>query len=117
MHQRLLIIFAALAALTAPAFAGMNGIDCRCIYKGKYFEQGDTVCIRVDGKSRMARCDMALNNTSWTFISTNQRLPIGHDDSGAARLAGASPDGHGEDGSTGLALVIRFGISGALTAR
>ena len=75
MHQRLLIIFAALAALTGPAFAGMNGIDCRCIYKGKYFEQGDTVCIRVDGKSHMARCDMALNNTSWTFISTINGCP------------------------------------------
>ncbi len=75
MYQRLAILIAAMAVLAAPALAGSNGIDCRCIYKGKYFDQGDTVCIRVDGHSRLARCAMALNNTSWEFLSKTDSCP------------------------------------------
>ena len=62
-------------AFVLPALAGQNGVDCRCRYQGKYFEQGDTVCIRVGGQSRLARCDMGLNNTSWTFLSGKDGCP------------------------------------------
>jgi hypothetical protein len=41
---------------------------CQCLYQGKKFEQGESVCIRVDGTARLARCDMLLNNSSWTFL-------------------------------------------------
>ena len=58
-----------------PALAGQNGMACRCLYQGKYFEQGETVCIRVDGRSRLARCDMALNNSSWTFLPAKNGCP------------------------------------------
>ncbi len=71
---RLIIVTAALAALALPAFAGQDGM-CRCRYQGKYFEQGETVCIRVDGRSRLARCDMALNNSSWTFLPAKDGCP------------------------------------------
>ncbi len=64
-----------MVAFVLPALAGENGIDCRCRYKGQYFEQGETVCIRVDGRSRLARCAMALNNSSWTFLSDKDGCP------------------------------------------
>ena len=75
MLRRLVIGTAALAALTVPALAGQNGIACRCLYQGKTFEQGETVCIRVDGRSRLARCDMVLNNSSWTFLTARNGCP------------------------------------------
>ena len=75
MLMRLVIATAALAASALPGLAGENGIDCRCLYRGTYFEMGATVCIRVDGRSRLARCDMALNNTSWTFLSDKDGCP------------------------------------------
>jgi len=75
MLKRLIVLTAAFAALAGPAFADGPGMDCRCLYKGKYFHQGDTVCIRVDGRSRLARCDMALNNTSWTFLKDKDGCP------------------------------------------
>ena len=68
MGPRLLIAFAALTPSAGP-LAAANGFDCRCIYRGKYFEQGETVCIRAYGTERLARCDMALNNSSWTFLA------------------------------------------------
>jgi len=68
MTGRLALALAAplLVAVALPAVAG--GIDCRCRYQGKYFEQGETVCIRVDGRAKLARCEMLLNNSSWTFL-------------------------------------------------
>jgi hypothetical protein len=75
MLKRLLLVTAAFAALALPALAGGNGMACRCLYKGKYFDQGETVCIRVDGRSRLARCDMNLNNSSWTFLSEKNGCP------------------------------------------
>ncbi|MEX0853004.1 MAG: hypothetical protein WD036_06955 [Bauldia sp.] len=72
MDARLGIALALALAVAAvaplPAFAG-DGMDCRCLYHGASFEQGDTICIRVDGRSRLARCEMLLNNSSWKFLS------------------------------------------------
>lgn len=46
-----------------PASAGRH-----CLYQGKIFRQGDVTCIRVDGKTRLARCEMMLNNATWNFL-------------------------------------------------
>ena len=69
MGRRLVIAIAALAAATLPALAA-GGFECRCLYQGKFFSQGETVCIRVDGRAKLARCDMMLNNSSWTFLKS-----------------------------------------------
>jgi hypothetical protein len=67
MSARLVMAIAMLIAAGIPVLAA-NGIACRCLYQGRYFEQGETVCIHVGGRSRLARCDMELNNSSWKFI-------------------------------------------------
>ena len=67
MAIRLAILTFALAALApSGAFAEHN---CQCLYQGKRFEQGQLVCIKVDGTAHLARCDMLLNNSSWKFLS------------------------------------------------
>ncbi len=68
MAIRLIALLFALAAL-APVEASAEH-KCQCLYQGKRFEQGQLVCIKVDGASHLARCDMLLNNSSWTFLST-----------------------------------------------
>jgi hypothetical protein len=67
MAMRLFPLLFALAALApSGAFAEHK---CQCLYQGKRFEQGQLVCIKVDGTARLARCDMLLNNSSWKFLS------------------------------------------------
>ena len=63
----------ALAVLVLSAFSSGEAFaehKCQCLYQGKKFEQGAFVCIRVDGATRLARCDMLLNNSSWTFVKS-----------------------------------------------
>ena len=54
---------AALALAATPAFA-----DPECLANGKSFQIGQIACLTLAGKSHLARCDMVLNNTSWTKI-------------------------------------------------
>ena len=61
-------LLAASTVLGLVVLSGAADADCTCRYAGKTFEQGQVVCIRVGDASRLARCDMALNNSSWTFI-------------------------------------------------
>ena len=67
MATRLAILLVVLAG-SAPVSASAAGHECQCLYQGKKFEQGEYVCIKVDGATRLARCDMLLNNSSWTFL-------------------------------------------------
>ena len=60
-----LLLFAVAAMAPGGAVAEHR---CQCLYQGKKFEQGELVCIRVDGATRLARCEMLLNNSSWTFL-------------------------------------------------
>ncbi len=55
-----------------PAFAGADK-PCTCRFKGGEVEQGQTACIKTAKGTSMARCDMVLNNTSWTIL--NQACP------------------------------------------
>ena len=95
MGGRLLVTLAALAALavaTLPSLAA-GGFECRCLYQGKYFNQGDLVCLTVGGTARLARCGMLLNNSSWQFVQNGcpsalmTVLPPGR----LAGLAGIAP--------------------------
>jgi hypothetical protein len=58
----------ALLALTALSLPASAGPECRCLYNGRAFEHGALVCIRLGSSERLARCDMELNNSSWTFL-------------------------------------------------
>ena len=99
MGPRLLTTFAALVVSAGP-LAAAGGSECRCLYQGRYFEQGETVCIHVDGSERLAQCDMALNNSSWRFLAKS------------CPSASMTPLPPGV-----LALVNRQGISGSAAAR
>ncbi len=67
MSKRLAVTLAvALAALIAAP--GAVRADCTCRYDGGMTDLGETVCMKTPGGTRLARCDMALNNTSWTFL-------------------------------------------------
>ena len=51
----------------APVFADgatKNDPKCQCRYQGQRYNLGEYACIR----SKLARCDMFLNNTTWTFL-------------------------------------------------
>lgn len=42
--------------------------DCTCRGPdGRRYGQGETVCLQSPAGPRVARCEMALNNSSWTF--------------------------------------------------
>ncbi|KUM27886.1 hypothetical protein AU467_14600 [Mesorhizobium loti] len=53
----------ALVLAPAPVLAAQA-----CLANGKSFNVGETACLTVAGESHLARCDMVLNNTSWTKV-------------------------------------------------
>jgi hypothetical protein len=58
----------------ATAFAKDAHKDCKCLANKQQYEQGQTACIR----GKLARCEMVLNNPSWTLIAETcpeTRLP------------------------------------------
>ena len=55
--------FALAFAAPAPVLAAPA-----CLANGKSFNVGETACLTVAGESHLARCDMVLNNTSWTKV-------------------------------------------------
>jgi hypothetical protein len=74
------------AALTAPlllatgaASQQASGSACTCRYFGQDYHLGETVCLRGPNGSRLARCSMLLNNTTWTPLKqecpTTRLLP------------------------------------------
>jgi len=60
-----------LALLATPALADVTGpggkvIDCYCTdTQGARVELGQSICLFVDGRAFMARCEMALNVPIW----------------------------------------------------
>jgi len=39
-----------------------------CLANGKSFKVGETACLAIAGERYLARCDIVLNNTSWTKV-------------------------------------------------
>ncbi len=48
--------------VATPAEASPN---CKCRYYGAFYRLGTEICIRTSKGSRVARCKLELNNTSW----------------------------------------------------
>lgn len=55
-----------LCLLMASSVA-LAGPNCTCRYAGADFSLGSCTCITISGKSKLACCDMVINNTSWKF--------------------------------------------------
>lgn len=57
-----------------------GGPDCTCRYFGANYRLGETVCLRGPDGPRLARCSMALNNTTWQPLDrpcpTSARAPL-----------------------------------------
>nr|WP_212524713.1 hypothetical protein [Actibacterium sp. MT2.3-13A] len=68
----------ALADVTTP---GGRVIECYCTDStGGRVEMGEEICLFVDGRAFIARCEMALNNPIWRDTGrgcVSSRLPEG----------------------------------------
>jgi hypothetical protein len=68
------LVFLALMA-SGPAGAqqaqapGHNPIDCYCRAQGRFYAEGETICLKTADGPRVAQCDMALNVMSWIITS------------------------------------------------
>ncbi|NVD38543.1 hypothetical protein HT585_06735 [Ensifer sp. HO-A22] len=63
-----LAVVAAVVALVAADVGYAAPPDTRCTCRnrdGSKYELGQTACLRVDGTSYLARCEMNLNVTTW----------------------------------------------------
>jgi len=56
---------AAAALVVLMPHASQAGQGCTCRAFGKDYQQGQMACIR----GKLARCGMALNNSSWKIVS------------------------------------------------
>lgn len=87
----------AAAALAAPLLLAASAAAqqdarsaCTCRYFGQDYRLGETVCLRGPNGTRLARCSMLLNNTTWTPLQ--QECPT-------TLLSPATPDTSDEDTS------------------
>lgn len=68
------LVFLALMA-SAPSGAqpaqapGHNPTDCYCRAQGRFYAEGETICLKTADGPRVAQCDMALNVMSWIITS------------------------------------------------
>lgn len=44
---------------------GHNPLDCYCRAQGRFYAEGETICLRTPEGPRIALCDMAINVMSW----------------------------------------------------
>jgi hypothetical protein len=71
IHRRIsLLIVLLFSALSASASATQTFTPTSCRYAGGDVEPGAVVCLEVSGKRSFARCEMVLNNSSWSFLGT-----------------------------------------------
>jgi hypothetical protein len=79
MLVRLCVVTITLAYATLPAPAQSKfapiprgpvpEIPCYCRTAERQFEMGETTCLRIGGRAELARCEMILNNPSWTLLN------------------------------------------------
>ncbi len=63
------LIYATVILLTSTLIVGRAAADCRCRGSdGLSFGQGELACIKTAKGLRLARCEMVLNNSSWTVV-------------------------------------------------
>lgn len=63
------IVFSLMATALFAQNADVKWPDCYCTDKtGTRVELGQTLCMVVDGRSFVARCEMSLNNPMWREI-------------------------------------------------
>jgi hypothetical protein len=55
-------------ALLAITAATAKAHDCTCKFAGGDAKQGETACIMTAKGKSLARCEMMLNNSSWTVL-------------------------------------------------
>ncbi len=64
--MRTLVLGMLLLAAESPAHGAAR---CACIANGQRVEEGQVACIRPQsGGSFLAKCEIVLNNTSWTKL-------------------------------------------------
>jgi hypothetical protein len=56
------------AMLIGGALATPASAECTCRGPGVTAKHGETVCLQTPAGLRLARCEMVLNNASWTFL-------------------------------------------------
>lgn len=100
-------VFATLTLLGAiVGQTTIAGADCRCRGSdGTFFQQGELACIRTAKGPRLARCEMVLNNSSWTVVrddcpeasaSRAPLLPAGEPADASLRVAAGAPGPHAD---------------------
>lgn len=48
--------------------ASTAGAECTCRAPGHIAHHGETICLKTPAGPRLARCEMVLNNASWTIL-------------------------------------------------
>jgi hypothetical protein len=48
-------------------------INCSCLNGGVRFDVGQTACLKVGEREYTARCEMSLNNPSWSYVEEGCR--------------------------------------------
>jgi hypothetical protein len=75
--MRSLIAALVMIASGLPALGG-DSDECRCRGSdGQIFHEGDLACIKTAKGPKLARCEMALNNTTWTVVRDDCPTALG----------------------------------------
>jgi len=82
MIRAILLLLLLAVPAAAQDHAAPKKIECYCTDKtGARKEMGEVICLQVDGRSYMARCEMVLNNPFWRKVqdgclSSGLSLPV-----------------------------------------
>lgn len=67
MKKIAVAIISATLATVSSGFA-LAGETCQCRAGGQYYNTGSIICMGKGENRQIARCEMALNNTSWKML-------------------------------------------------